>query len=263
LATQFWGKSTTSQALKYLRQSLWHLQTALGCTNGSKANNVLLVDSEWIGLNPQANLWLDIAEFEQAFGHVQGVRGQQLDLATAQKLQNTVQLYQSDLLDGWYEDWCLYERERFRNMYLAMLDKLLSYCEAHQQYEAGMMYGTQVLKYDQARERICRRLMRLHYLAGNRTSALRQYERCVTALKEELGVAPAQSTVALYEQIRADQLDGSTPILPQTSTPLETAMTLPPKLVKNLKQLHKLLTEVQHKVENDIQAVESVLNNQR
>ena len=263
LATLFWGKGTTTQALKCLRQTLWQLQMALDCANRPDAANVLLVDSEWIGLNPQTNLWLDVAEFEQAFDRVQGVRGQQLDLATAQRLQNTVQLYQGDLLDGWYQDWCLYERERLQNMYLAMLDKLMGYCERHQQYDTGVTYGTQVLKYDRARERTHQRLMRLHYLADNRTSALRQYERCVTTLEEELGVVPAKSTVALYEQIQADQLYGSRPTLPQVSPSLETTMTVLPKIVKDLKQLHHLLTDVQHQVERDIQAVEAVLKDRR
>jgi DNA-binding SARP family transcriptional activator len=43
--------------------------------------------------------------------------------------------------------------------------------------------------------------MRLHQLAGNRTGALRQFERCRTALDEELGVGPGRLTRSLYEEI--------------------------------------------------------------
>jgi len=46
--------------------------------------------------------------------------------------------------------------------------------------------------------------MRLLYLAGDRTGALRQFERCRNALSDELGVAPGQRIRALYERIRAD-----------------------------------------------------------
>jgi hypothetical protein len=52
--------------------------------------------------------------------------------------------------------------------------------------------------------------MRLYYKAGDRTTALRQYERCVAALAREFDLPPAQETVALYEQIRADHLEGTT-----------------------------------------------------
>jgi len=48
--------------------------------------------------------------------------------------------------------------------------------------------------------------MRLKYLAGNRTGALRQYESCTAALDEELSVKPAPEHQRPFEQIRADQL---------------------------------------------------------
>ncbi|NIN69138.1 MAG: hypothetical protein GTO63_31510, partial [Anaerolineae bacterium] len=81
---------------------------------------------------------------------------------------------------------CLYERERLQNMYLAILDKLVSYSEVQGAYEAGLGYGSRILSYDGARERTHRRLMRLYYLAGDRTAALRQYDSCVEALRREL-----------------------------------------------------------------------------
>jgi DNA-binding SARP family transcriptional activator len=143
-------------------------------------------------------------------------------------------------------------------MYLGMLDKLMGYCEAHQDYEAGLVYGTRILRYDRARERTHRWLMRLHYLAGDRTEALRQYERCVAALDEELGVKPAERTIALYEQIRADRLDD--PPLPQGKL-MPTATTAPmPDVLACLKQLQATLESVQSQVQQDIQAVETLLN---
>ena len=35
-------------------------------------------------------------------------------------------------------------------MYLAMLDKLLSYSEAQHDYATGLLYGAQILRYDRA-----------------------------------------------------------------------------------------------------------------
>ena len=131
-----------------------------------------------------------MAEFEQAFNLTRGTPGRQLDAQNVQILQNAVELYRGDLLEGWYQDWCLFERERLQNMYLTMLDKLIDYSEANELYEAGLAYGAHILRHDRARERTHRRLMRLHYLARDRTEALRQYERCVSSLDKELGVEP-------------------------------------------------------------------------
>lgn len=263
LAALLWDKSTTNQSLKYLRQTLWQLQTVLESTNGNEAGHILLVDTDWIGLNPHADLWLDVAIFEQAFTCVQGVRGQLLDAQSARMLQDAVQLYHGDLLEGWYQDWCLYERERLQNLYLSMLDKLMGYCETHQEYENGVIYGTRVLQIDRARERTHRRLMRLHYWVGNRTAALRQYERCAAALKEELDVAPTQRTMALYEQIRADRLDNSPLALIKASSAPAATLTSLPEVLDHLKHLHVLLSDAQRRVEEDIQAVERTLHDRR
>jgi DNA-binding SARP family transcriptional activator len=48
--------------------------------------------------------------------------------------------------------------------------------------------------------------MRLHYLAGDRTSALRQFRQCADALREELAIKPSRVTLRLYEQIESDEL---------------------------------------------------------
>ena len=53
--------------------------------------------------------------------------------------------------------------------------------------------------------------MRLRYLGGDRTGALRQYEACAAALQEELGVKPSASTLRLHAQILADQLHRAAP----------------------------------------------------
>src|SRR5215469_6947387 len=188
-------------------QVLWQLQSALGSQHESARARALLVEPDWVQLNSEADIWLDVAVFEQAYNLVQKTAGQELNGSLAQLLQDTVQLYQGPLLEGWYNDWCLYERERLQGIYLAMLDKLMGYCEVHQDYETGLLYGMRIMCYDRARERTHRRLMRLHYLSGDRSAALRQYEQCTTALAEELGAKPSKHTIALYEQIHADQLD--------------------------------------------------------
>jgi len=219
------------------------------------------VDPDWVRLNPKADLWLDVAVFEQAYGLAQGTPGAELDTATARALQEASQLYQGDLLEGWYQDWLLCERERLQNLYLAMLDKLMSYCEAHQEYEIGLAYGARILRFDRASERTHRRLMRLHYLAGDRTAALRQYQRCVAALEDELGVKPAKRTVALYEQICADRIEDLT--MTQTANASHPDSVPLPETLDRLEQLQAVLSDVQQQVRREIQTVELTLQKQR
>jgi DNA-binding SARP family transcriptional activator len=188
--------------------------------------------------------------------------GADLDAEQAQALHSAAGLYHGDLLEGWYHDWCLYERERLQNLYLSILDKLADYSEACGEHEAGLAYGALSLRYDGARERTHRRLMRLHYLAGERTAALRQYDRCVEVLRSELAVAPAARTVALYEQIRDERYISPKrrPVRP-ADTQMPPASHLP-KALEDLRQMQRTLTETQDQIERVIRAIELATENQ-
>lgn len=262
LANLLWGNNPTAQSKKYLRQTLWQLQTSLSTapeapTAQAHADcpdcSLLAVEPDWVAVNTQADMSLDLAAFENAFALVQGVRGRELDPDKSSLLQNAVELYRGDLLEGWYQDWCLFERERLQNEYLLMLDKLMGYCEATNRFDDGFRYGDMILRVDRAQERTHQRLMRLYYRSGHRAAALRQYQRCVSALNEELGVPPAQATGDLYHQICADQLDTS------QSAPVQ--MVKPDfsraGLIAHLVHIQNGLTELQRQVERDIQELRS------
>jgi two-component SAPR family response regulator len=164
------------------------------------------VEGEWLQLNREAGVWADVWQLEEAFSEIRGVQGAGVNEAQVQRLRRGVDLYRADLLEGWYSDWCHYERERLKTVYLAALDKLLAYCEAHGLFEEGLLYGERILAHDRAHERTHRRMMHLHQLAGDRTRALRQFDRCAVALREELAMEPSHSMLALREQIRGDRL---------------------------------------------------------
>jgi DNA-binding SARP family transcriptional activator len=254
LAALLWGDSSTVQSKKYLRQALWQIQSFFGSENSH--GRIFDVEPDWVSFNPGFEIGLDIAAFEQAFSLSREIAGQKLDDAQAEMLDRAIRLYQGDLLEGWYQDWCICERERLQTNYLLMLDKMMSYCEAHQKYETGLTYGLRVLRYDRARESTHRRLMRLHYLAGDRTAALRQYEQCAAALSEELGVKPSRLTTGLYDQIRLDELEA----VPQTAVPVNGDQNVVPRVIDHLKHLRQLLVKIQGQVQKDIKAVEQALD---
>ena len=253
LATLLWGETSTEKSKKYLRQALWHLHAALNSNQQNDAD-VLLVDHDWLSLNPRSDLWTDVADFERAYTAAEGIPGKQLDSDRAQALRNAIVLYQDDLLPGSYQDWILFERERLQNMYLLMLDKLIVYLQYHGEYEVAQGYGATILRYDPARERTHRQMMHLYYLAGDRTSALRQFERCVSALAQELGVKPERSTVELYERIKSERINSTDIELPTSRHAIS------PDIVNRLKQLQSILSGVQRRIQRDIKAVEGSLH---
>lgn len=264
LASLLWSDKPTPQARKYLRQALWQLQSCLENAGEHAFRRMLVVEDDWVTMSRDAALWLDVSLFEQSYQLCKGRPGRDLTPEMAQALQLAIQLYRGDLLEGWYQEWCLFERERYQAQYLAMLDKMLDYCEASCDYEGGLAYGESVLRCDRARERTHRRLMRLYWLLGDRTAALRQYDRCVSALAEDLDVKPSARTLALYQQIRADrpvlsqcnEVDGE-PAIPEPASPALH------DVLARLRQMHTLLASLQRQVQSDIRAVEQIILHQR
>ena len=201
LSATLWTESEPKQSRKNLRQSLWQLQK-LPVDAAGGLPPLLLTEKDWIRINPSV-VWLDIAELEKAYERVRTMAPEQIGEEEARSLMEAVDLYRGDLLDGWGEDWCVRERERLKAVYLCLLEKLVGFCEASNRFEAGLAYGATLLKHDRAHERTHWRVMRLHQRSGNRTGALRQFEKCRTALDEELGVGPGRLTRSLYEEIRS------------------------------------------------------------
>lgn len=68
-----WPESDTTHSRRNLRQALWQLRSPGVLGDALRRCDVLLVDPEWIRLNPEANLWLDVQVFERVLSHAEGV----------------------------------------------------------------------------------------------------------------------------------------------------------------------------------------------
>ncbi|WP_327396842.1 AAA family ATPase [Streptomyces phaeochromogenes] len=214
-----WPDTEPGAARKYLRQTLWRLNTALQdrSDDHGEAREVVVVDPHCVRINPAAACWLDVDAFQECYATVRDTPGHALSGDQARAVEFALDLYRGDLLATWYHDWCGHERDRLRHAHLAMLDQLMGHCEAHGLYAKGVGFGQAVLRHDAAREHTHRQLMRLHYAAGDRTAALRQYERCTSVVDQEFGVLPSADTTVLYEHIRADRVED---ILPGGARPV-------------------------------------------
>lgn len=263
LTTLLWTEIAAPQARKYFRQTLWRLQEGLHDQTALESARFLDVGTEWIQLDPAAPIWFDVDQFERRYALCQGTAGQDLTEHQLQAVRDAIDLYRGDLLENWYQDWCLFERERLQNILLILLDKLLDYCIAHQLSELGLEYGTLALRQDSTREKTYRRLMRLSYLAGDRTTALRLYHRCVEILMDELGVEPADRTARLYRAICEDRgIDFVIPPAPDPQTPRpDTAPA--PDLLTYLRTVRGTLKEAQAQMQRGIELVEHYLGTQR
>jgi DNA-binding SARP family transcriptional activator len=199
----FWRDSPEEQARRRLRTTLWRVRSLLGADNSEEAH--LSIENDDICFNTGSNYWLDVQEFETSLSGLESgafnMKSERFDEATLRSLERAVELYRGDLLEGCYEDWSLFERERLQGMFLSALARLMDYHRRQGAYEAAIRCGLRVLSYDPLLEEVHREVMRLHCLVGNRGAAVRQYHLCQTVLEKELGIGPMEETAALYAQI--------------------------------------------------------------
>ena len=88
-------------------------------------------------------------------------------------------------------------------MYLDIVDRLSEYYVQQGEYTAAIALCQKVLAQDNCYEEAHRRLMQCYLAQGQRHLAVRQYQACVEALKEELDLTASEEIVALYRRITA------------------------------------------------------------
>jgi DNA-binding SARP family transcriptional activator len=150
-------------------------------------------------------------------------------------LRQAADLYRGPFLDGFslpdspeFDLWASQQRERWERLALQMLAALVDALALDGDYAGAIAYAQRALAIDELAEDVQRRLMELYALAGQRSAALRQYERCITVLERDLGVDPAPETQAVYRALlRGDALAtrpaAATPVPPaarNSETPL-------------------------------------------
>ena len=102
-------------------------------------------------------------------------------------------------------DWLLARRESLSGLKVAALERLADASEQGGDFRAALLHAQQLLELDAVSEVAHRRVMRLHYLSGDRGAALRAYQRCSQVMQRELGVAPLPETTALARSIEIGQ----------------------------------------------------------
>jgi DNA-binding SARP family transcriptional activator len=108
LAALLWPDCTAAKSKKCLRQVLWQLRLALQRAFGERKCQVLSIDADFILMDGNGFLQIDVDDFEKAY--LQNLAARDIDPAGAQAMREAVRLYRGDLLEGSYKDWCLLER---------------------------------------------------------------------------------------------------------------------------------------------------------
>lgn len=191
VGNRLWPNAAPAEARSNLRRHLHLLRQAL------PPGEWILSERDTLHWNPEAPYWLDVSEFLQ--------QARQCTSGPQSVCERCLQLYQGDLLPEIYDDWLIAEREALRNVFLQTLDQAIGRLTQCGEYATALYYAKQLLAHDPLHEQTHRRVMQLHYLAGDRQAALQQFAECEALLRRELDVVPMQATRELQQMILAGE----------------------------------------------------------
>lgn len=259
LSAVFWGDQPAHNARKNFRNTLWRLRQMLSIA-GAQPDDYFLIGETSIAFINHAQYWLDVDIFETAAQYI-NLPTPELTETKVAALETAVQLYQGDLLENIYEDWCLYERERLRLLYMNMLHRLLSYHAGRGDYATGLQYGERILVCESTREDVHRQMMWMYGQVGNHAAAQTQYKRCCQILQEELGVRPSENTTQLYDQLlHATSLNSDWPLVSGgVHTETEPRSSILPVAQNALQQL-QYLQEVLQQTNAELIKIEQMIH---
>lgn len=192
IAFSLWPNSLDSQARTNLRKELHNLRRHL-----PQADIYLHTNASQLGWQHQAPFWLDVAAFEQAIAKVD----KHSETDTLSHLEQAVALYKGDLLPTMYDEWLGPLRDNLQQQFSQALAQLVALLTKQEKYASALTYGEKLLRLDPLREATYQQLMLLHDQLGNRAMALQIYHRCMTILRDELGIDPNSTTQQMYNQL--------------------------------------------------------------
>ncbi len=167
IATLLWPASPADAARNALRQRLFRLRRQCGA---------------------------DLVQGSQQLSLAAGVEH---DLADGSALLGTLCAADSPELDAWLATRRAARRATARQHTEARIEAL----EAEGNTQAALPLALALLDEDPLSEDAHRRVMRLHYLRGDRAAALLAFDRCERLLKDEVGTRPSAATLALLQTI--------------------------------------------------------------
>jgi DNA-binding SARP family transcriptional activator len=209
ISALFWPEYAQPKAFSNLRHVLWEVRQAIG-------ERWIDAGRDRIGLSGNAEVWLDVADFES--GTAQGLSETDPTLRIP-LLTQSVKLYRDHFLTGFslksspgFNEWALSRSEQLcQELARALMTLANDLCTSNQA-ENAIPYAQLLVGLDPLNEVSHRQLMQIYLQVGQDNAALRQYQICEKILRKELGVDPGPETRSLNKQIRKREIQLFQPV---------------------------------------------------
>jgi len=175
VADALWLNSTEAHASGSLRSALWRIRRA-GCELVEETNHQLRLAN---------TVAVDLRE---AYSRASQVQDPAWPIGTADVAEASAS---AELLRDWYDDWVVFERERFRQFRAHALEVLCARLATEGRFADAIEVGLAAVRNEPLRESAHRAVISVHLAEGNRSEALRHYAYYRQLVTEELGIEPS------------------------------------------------------------------------
>jgi DNA-binding SARP family transcriptional activator len=135
-----------------------------------------------------------------------------------------------------FGSWLAQQRQRRVQRVRRSLAELAEMAERAGDWDDAIAHAGELIALEPLSEEAHRRLMRLHYLRGDRAAALLAFDRCEQVLKNEVGATPSPETLALLGTIEA----AAPAVVAAANGPVPASVLRPPRLVGRARELAAL-----------------------
>jgi len=125
-----------------------------------------------------------------------------------------------------FASWLERQRSRRSDRARRSMIELADMAEAARDWDDALAHARELLALEPLSEDAHRRVVRLHYLAGDRAAALLAFDRCERVLKDEVGTRPSAETLALLRTLEQTG-DAALPAVPR----IPASVLRPPRLI--------------------------------
>ena len=199
IITALW-EEVDEQISQTFYSTIHYLRKALGgeSTIRSKAGIYTL---DLTSIYGPYGIWYDVAAFEEQYALGKQALAEEEDGTAKTAFSTMVELYRGDYVQPFYNDWCNMRRDKLKRTYLDAHEQLAHIAWRAEEIEECVEHWQQMLAVDMCLEEAHYWLMRCYIRQGKRGLALRQYQRCMETLQQELGALPGTAIQNLYRRL--------------------------------------------------------------
>lgn len=229
LADLLWPDSSPEAARHSLRQSVASLRRHLEPPGTPRGSVLIAHGHQSLSLNPEA-VTVDTIAFEKAIRSAAQLKGKPGERSA---LETALEICRGELLDGYFDDWVLAERQRLNALFLSALQTVITLCRQQNENETALRFALQYAALSPLEEDPQATAITLYQDLRRPDDGRRHFDAFARRLSEQLSEKPSPELTALLQEVsevsappRTDRKPA--PAIAPEPAPIRTPRTLLP-----------------------------------